>query len=153
MRVVLFIGGGNMSSAIIGGLNRSTWKPIVCEINQEQRDKVSKSFSVETVSSLTHSVVQAAEVIVFAVKPQSTKSVLQSMVNLDLSNKIVLSIMAGVPISTLKSGIKGANIKFVRAMPNTPMLVGKGVTGIFSDTHEAYTVAKVSKNITSLVIC
>lgn len=66
-------------------------------------------------------------------KPQSVSDVLKALSSTDLSNKTVVSIMAGIPLQTLSKGLKGKNVSFVRTMPNTPMLVGKGVTGVFCE--------------------
>lgn len=71
------------------------------------------------------------DIIVLAVKPQVIQLVLGALAEFDLSNKAVLSIMAGIPIETLSKKLKGDNIKYIRTMPNTPLMVNRGVTGVY----------------------
>lgn len=68
--------------------------------------------------------------------------VLDSLKSFDLSNKVIVSIMAGIPLRALKSKIKGEGIKYVRTMPNTPLFVNCGVTGVYSTDSDTNDIVK-----------
>jgi len=130
---IFFIGGGNMASALIGGLDRTIWDISICEPSEERRNWLKEHFkelSGKLFSSAATYLVDA-DVVVFAVKPQSVGEVFREVASVDFSGKLVVSIMAGVPLSVLKKELKGKKIGFARTMPNMPMLVGKGETGVF----------------------
>lgn len=118
-----FIGGGQMASAMIKGLissNVVTSAQLFCSDRaQKQLEPLSK-LGVNT--SLDNEVTfQSADIIVLAVKPGIVPIVLKQCQQ-DLSNKLIISIAAGVTISTIEEMAHGARV--VRVMPNTPCLVG-----------------------------
>jgi len=118
-----------MATAIISGIDRKSWRVIVCEVYEPQRLKLQKE-GLECVDSADEKIEQA-NVVIFAVKPQQLPSVLERLRKVDMSDKTLISIMAGVPLSTLKQNIHGSRITYVRTMPNTPLMVGVGVTGVY----------------------
>jgi len=122
-----------MATAIISGIDRKSWRVIVCEIYEPQRKVLEQKFSLECVDSADQKIEQA-KVIIFAVKPQQLPDVLGVLRGVDLSKKTVISIMAGVPLATLKSSLKGTGITFIRTMPNTPLMVRQGVTGVYLES-------------------
>jgi pyrroline-5-carboxylate reductase len=61
----------------------------------------------------------------------------------EFKDKIFISIMAGIPLNVLKTHIRGERLSFVRTMPNTPLLVGKGITGVFTEDNTLYTIVEV----------
>eukprot|EP00029_Vermamoeba_vermiformis_P004595 TRINITY_DN15147_c0_g1_i1.p1 TRINITY_DN15147_c0_g1~~TRINITY_DN15147_c0_g1_i1.p1 ORF type:complete len:265 (-),score=76.01 TRINITY_DN15147_c0_g1_i1:84-878(-) len=136
---LFFIGGGNMAWAILGGLDRAAWNVVVSEIIPERRLETENKFSVQTVEKCVPEI-NTSDVVLFAVKPQQLDSVLEELKGVDMSGKTIISIMAGIPLRVLKSNMTGDNIKFVRTMPNTPLLVGKGVTGVYCEEPESMTV-------------
>jgi len=124
-----------MAAAVIGGLNLQNWKVGVAEVYEPTRKAIQHRFpSITVVSSPNHDFIKSCQIIMFAVKPQSVKDLLASLQSIDFSGKIIASLMAGITISKLKEGLKGTDIQFIRYMPNTPLLVGKGVTGVFPET-------------------
>ncbi len=128
-----FIGGGNMASAIIGGLVASGWEPsriTVADPNADQRHRLTSEHGVQTTDDVAGA--SAADIIVLAVKPQVISAVAKQM-DADLSGKLILSIAAGVTIATLE-GLFGP-IAIARTMPNTPALLGLGATGLFANAH------------------
>jgi len=129
------LGGGNMTTAILTRMDLSVFRPIVCEIISTQRQKLRERFDIPLVDEFSR--VVEADILLFAVKPQSIAEVLKSLKIFDLSNKTVISIMAGVTLKTLKSSLKGTGIKFVRTMPNLPLMIGKGVTGVYLENNDA----------------
>jgi len=74
---------------------------------------------------------------VLATKPQSCSEVLAELKQFDLTGKLVLSIMAGTPLDVIKQGLGGQKVRLVRTMPNTPLLVKLGVTGVYSTDASA----------------
>lgn len=124
------IGCGNMASAIIGGL---TGKGIIkgSEITAsdklaEAREKMRRNFGTE-VTEDNRACVRDAELVLFAVKPGVFPDIAEELKEA-VRGKLLLSIMAGKSIKDLEDML-GADQKIVRAMPNTPALVGAGITG------------------------
>jgi pyrroline-5-carboxylate reductase len=133
---ILFIGGGNMASALIGGLIKngvSARNLRVVEISEAGRSRL-QATGVQVFSETSPDAVHGADVVVLAVKPQQLKAVAVDLCHKLASGQIVLSIAAGIRLTDLARWIdnEAANIAMVRAMPNTPALVGAGVTGLYS---------------------
>ncbi len=146
MRIV-FVGGGNMASALISGLLAKGFTPeqlSVVEISVENREKLKQTFGINVVEDLTAGV-SASDVIVLAVKPQQLFELTQHLAPL-LRQQLVLSIAAGIQATDIKRWLRGHE-RIVRAMPNTPSLVGCGVAGLYampgvseSDKHDAESI-------------
>ncbi|SMX26362.1 Pyrroline-5-carboxylate reductase [Pelagimonas phthalicica] len=133
MDKIAFIGGGNMASAIIGGMIASGWAPsriTVVDPNADQRDRLAEQHGVHTTDDVAKAA--AADIIVLAVKPQVIAAVAKQM-DADLSGKLILSIAAGVTIASLE-GLFGP-VAIARTMPNTPALLGLGATGLYVNQH------------------
>ena len=128
---IAFIGGGNMASAIIGGLLKSgvvTSQLQVVEPFEEQRVKLEQQFGVAVHASAGESLA-AAGLVVWAIKPQTFKNAaLQA--RLHTQTALHLSVAAGITSSSIARWLGAERI--VRAMPNTPALVGKGITALFA---------------------
>lgn len=128
---ICFIGGGNMAQALIGGLlsrglptTRITVSDPVEQIRQILEEK-----GLQTTTDNVEAI-QNADVVVLAVKPQVLATVLQPLKGL-LSDKLVISIIAGAEIQTISELIGGSQ-RIVRVMPNTPALVQTGAHGIYA---------------------
>lgn len=128
---ICFIGGGNMAQALIGGLlsrglptTRITVSDPVEQIRQILEEK-----GIQTTTDNVEAI-QNADVVVLAVKPQVLATVLQPLKGL-LSDKLVISIIAGAEIQTISELIGGSQ-RIVRVMPNTPALVQTGAHGIYA---------------------
>ncbi|WP_343578859.1 pyrroline-5-carboxylate reductase [Acinetobacter sp.] len=128
---ICFIGGGNMAQALIGGLlsrglptTRITVSDPVEQIRHVLEEKGIQT-TTENVEAIKH-----ADVVVLAVKPQVLATVLQPLKGL-LSDKLVISIIAGAEIQTI-SDLIGGSQRIVRVMPNTPALVQTGAHGIYA---------------------
>jgi len=129
---IAFIGGGNMASALIGGLLQqgySTAQIHVVEINAEVREKIYRKFSVEVMAELSDRMVDC-NVILLAVKPQQLSSVAQELAPL-LKTNLVISIVAGIRTTEICRWL-GGYTRVIRAMPNTPALIRAAVTGLFA---------------------
>lgn len=127
-----FIGAGNMAFAIIGGLTNKDSAlcvpledVILFDANKAQYDKFADGF---TVAENIKEAVEKGDIIILAVKPQNYPDVLAEISGINLSDKVIISIAAGISTDYICSKIGECAI--VRAMPNTPLLVGKGVTAL-----------------------
>jgi pyrroline-5-carboxylate reductase len=127
---VLFIGGGNMASAIIGGLIKSGADPrviTVVEPSTEQRLKLQNDFRVGAVPAVTEAT--RFDVAVWAVKPQSFAAAAAEHAQA-AQGALQLSVMAGVRAQSIARHTAMPYV--VRCMPNTPALIGMGITGLFA---------------------
>lgn len=126
-----FIGGGNMAAALIGGMLKQGFAAhdiAVAEIDPERCAWLHQQFGVaagERIADLA-----AADVIVLAVKPQQMREVLRGLPALRL-NQLMLSIAAGIRAKDISRWLHG-HPAVVRTMPNTPALIGAGVTGLYA---------------------
>jgi pyrroline-5-carboxylate reductase len=131
MNTIAFIGGGNMASAIIGGLLKSGRSPgdiLVLEPNAEQRSRLQRDLSVITLES-PGSVLQRAGLVVWAIKPQNFKAAAEA--NLPHIEKALhFSVMAGIRSDDMARALGSQRI--VRSMPNTPALIGQGIAGLYA---------------------
>lgn len=138
MATLGFIGMGNMGYAMLkGNLAIFTKEDIIfTDVNKDRVEAVSKetqvSFAEDNVSC-----VRSAKFIVFAVKPQYYEGMLESIQTDLTSEHIIISIAPGISIDYLKEKL-GADKRIVRAMPNTPALIGEGMSGITFE-RELYT--------------
>jgi pyrroline-5-carboxylate reductase len=133
VEVVTFIGGGNMASALIGGLIRKGWQPQrirVADIDAAARERVTRSFGVAAHRE-PEPALAGADVAVIAVKPQQLPEVACALGPL-VRDKLVVSIAAGIRAGDICRWL-GGHTRVVRAMPNTPALVLAGMTGLYAD--------------------
>ena len=124
-----FIGGGNMASALIGGLVGSGTAPrdiVVVEPVAEQRERLAKAFGV-TAQAAADARLASAGLVVWAVKPQLFAQAAAPCAAY-VKNALQLSVMAGVRASAIAAATRAQRI--VRAMPNTPALIGRGIAGL-----------------------
>jgi pyrroline-5-carboxylate reductase len=126
---VAFIGGGNMAGALIGGLvqNGTPGRDLIAlEIDAARRAQLEQQFGIATAAAVDERL-RAQDVLVLAVKPQHMKEVCAALVP-HIGRQLVVSVAAGIRAIDLARWL--GTEKIVRAMPNTPALVGKGVTGL-----------------------
>lgn len=129
---IAFLGGGNMAGALIGGLiakGADARSISVIEVSPAARERLGARYPVQVMTA-PNAATQRAEVLVLAVKPQDMKPALASLAS-DVSGKLVISIAAGVTLGALSRWL-GAHRKIVRCMPNTPALVGAGITALYA---------------------
>ncbi|QEH38519.1 Pyrroline-5-carboxylate reductase [Aquisphaera giovannonii] len=125
-----FIGAGKMATALVQGMLRSgaAERPEIAA--SDPLEAARTSLGVETgvaVFPENPPVVEVSDILVLAVKPQSMRKVLAELRPLVGPEHLVISIAAGVPISTLVAGL-GPDRRVVRVMPNTPALLGEGAS-------------------------
>ncbi|MCR4566768.1 MAG: pyrroline-5-carboxylate reductase [Pseudobutyrivibrio sp.] len=127
-----FIGTGNMGSAMMGGMIKSgivdATNVMASDIFQAVLDKVSEEFGVAT-STNNADVVNFADIVFLAVKPQYLPGAIEGIKDLDFTGKVVVSIAAGQSLEKL-TGLFGKELKLIRVMPNTPALVGEGMSAL-----------------------
>ena len=129
---ISFIGGGNMATALIGGLLRqgaSAANISVVEPFEAARAKLTQDFGVACTAA-PGAGVAASELIVMAVKPQNMREAAAAVAP-QLKQQLVLSIAAGTRVADLSRWL-GGHPAIVRTMPNTPALIGMGITGMFA---------------------
>jgi pyrroline-5-carboxylate reductase len=127
-----FIGGGNMASAIIAGLikNGLVASSIqVVEPYAPQREKLAQDFAGIVLHETPQAALASAQLVVWAVKPQIFKEVAAQSAAF-VPQALHLSVAAGIGSDSLAAWLGSSRI--VRAMPNTPALVGQGITGLFA---------------------
>ena len=130
-RDIAFIGGGNMAFALATGILRAARdrSVVVSDPLPEQLARFADT-PVRTTPDNTEAVA-GASVIVLAVKPQVMEGVARELAGVINPGQLIVSIAAGVTVSALRAWLGSSAI--VRCMPNTPALVGKGVTGLYAD--------------------
>jgi pyrroline-5-carboxylate reductase len=130
---ISIIGGGNMARALVGGLigrGHEGGAIKVIEIDSEARATIAARFGVATSAAIEEPSVGAAEVVVIAVKPHVVRTVAVEL-GAHLRRQVVVTIAAGIRLSDLSRWLGGYR-RLVRAMPNTPALIGAGIAGLFA---------------------
>ena len=127
-----FLGAGHMAEALVSGILRNSLAQPdsvkVCDISTDRLQWMNTMYRVTSLS--LEELVEWSDVLVLAIKPQSFET-LCSKLNACFREKLVyVSIMAGVPLSVLKH--IGSKAKLIRVMPNTPALIGQGMSVLSS---------------------
>lgn len=132
---IAFIGGGNMARSLVGaliGAGTCADSIAVAEPNPELRAALARDFGVG-VHEQARTAAERAGMLVLAVKPQVLKSVCAELAaTVAQTRPLVLSIAAGIRIAQLQSWL-GSRLPIVRAMPNTPALIGCGASGLIAN--------------------
>lgn len=146
-----FIGAGKMATALAKGFCNLCKSSNI--IASDPSEVARNSFSKETGAKTTDSnieVLQFAKVILLAVKPQNVKEVLNQLSPYFTANHLLISIAAGIKISTIQQILpQGARI--IRVMPNTPALVGCGACGFSAGKYATTDDAKLASELLSSV--
>ena len=132
MRLVI-IGGGTMGGAILLSLLKSASVPpediLLIESDGEKLQKVSNASGCNTQFEIDEAV-RNYDVILLAVKPQSSTTVMELLAQWLLPDHVVVSVMAGISIRTMRSVL--GKSRLVRVMPNIPALIGEGMSVFFA---------------------
>lgn len=129
---ITFIGGGNMASAILGGLIRKRWPRSalqVVEVAQAARTRLARKFKVRVRAALDAGAADT-DCVVLAVKPQQLREAARALRPL-LTRQLVITIAAGVRVRDLSRWL-GGYPRIVRVMPNTPALALAGISGLYA---------------------
>jgi pyrroline-5-carboxylate reductase len=137
---ITFIGGGNMGRALISGLLANGFEAkqlSVVEANASTGLQLHQDFGVQIIGALDQIAFDFSKnnVVVMAIKPQDfnvvAKSLSAKLKHATAPGPLILSIAAGIRLKDMSRWLDHA--RCVRAMPNTPALIGKGITGLFAD--------------------
>lgn len=134
---VAIIGCGSMGTAILAGMLHSGYQPDQIKLTTrtiENAEALAKKYKVtayatEYQPNANSLAVEGAELVIIAVKPINVTKVLDEIATVLDPDALIVSVAAGITIQTMTKHVTKTN-QVVRAMPNTPALVGKGVTGI-----------------------
>lgn len=145
-QALAFVGGGNMASAMIGGLRRQGLPGHLIQVvepSAQTRDRLQTQFDVQVMDQANASL-ERASVVVWAVKPQIfAQAALQAGAH--TKGALHLSVAAGIRTDSMVRWLGSQRI--VRAMPNTPALIGRGITGLFAlpavETHHKATIEAI----------
>jgi pyrroline-5-carboxylate reductase len=148
---VVFIGGGNMADALIGGLLASGFSPNqlrAVDVNGDARRRLADKHRIACFDT-PQKACRAGDVIVFAVKPQQMQEAAHFS-GLKPNANLVISIAAGITLGSLARWL-GGHARLVRAMPNTPALIGAGVTGLYAQPGVSEAEKKQAETILGAV--
>ena len=129
--MITFIGGGNMATAMISGLRKSARPDLkinVSDPSEEARNRLQAAYEAEPFTDSV-AAIAGADIIVLAVKPQVMARVLDQLAGYTEPRQLVLSIAAGTTIATITKAL-GNDQAVIRSMPNTPALIGHGISAI-----------------------
>ncbi|MDR2112824.1 MAG: pyrroline-5-carboxylate reductase [Candidatus Accumulibacter sp.] len=129
---ITFVGGGNMASALIGGLLNNGFPAneiAVIEVDAEHRARLQRSFGIRCFAEPDAGAL-ACDALVLAVKPQQMHAACLSLQPF-LKQQLVISIAAGLRLKDMSRWL-GGHDRLARAMPNTPALIRAGVTGLYA---------------------
>ncbi|MCX7169526.1 MAG: pyrroline-5-carboxylate reductase [Proteobacteria bacterium] len=133
---ITFLGGGNMANALIGGMRKQGFSVAamqVVEPVEKNREKLTEEFGVRCCAAVDAAAL-SCEVLILAVKPQQIKNALEPLTGQfrdHLVNQLVVSVAAGLRLTDISRWLGGYQ-QLVRCMPNTPALIGAGLTGLFA---------------------
>lgn len=132
-----FIGCGNMGSAMVQGLIKSgnfKKKDIYCSAkSKESKERLKSSLGINVLDNIE--LAKTADILILAVKPHFFSDVINEIENYVKEDAIIVSIAAGVEIIDIENWFKKDNLKVVRTMPNTPALVGEGMSAICTNKN------------------
>jgi len=129
---ITFLGGGNMANALIGGLIGKGFVAAdvaVIELNADNRAKLETTYGVRTYATSDAAALDC-DLVVLAVKPQQMQAACAPL-QPHLGRQLIVSIAAGLRLDDLSRWLGGHRL-LVRTMPNTPALIGAGITGLYA---------------------
>ncbi len=137
MKKISFIGAGNMGKAMLEGVVKSGVTAceniMVFDVNQKSLDAVKSKLNVN-ITTDSKEAVEFADVVIFAVKPNIIEDCLSGIKDYVGANRIVVSIAAAFSIECIEKAV-GYDKKVIRVMPNTPALVGEGMSAISKNAN------------------
>jgi pyrroline-5-carboxylate reductase len=129
---ILFVGGGNMADALIGGMlarGVPAASVTVVDVSPAACSRLAGAYGVQTLTGIAEAP-RACDVVLLAVKPQQIATVCKALAG-RIGNALVISIAAGIRTTDLARWL-GGHGRLVRAMPNTPALLRAGISGLYA---------------------
>jgi pyrroline-5-carboxylate reductase len=149
---VAYVGGGNMTRALAGGMLAAGYAPrhvMISEPLAEHRESLAVELPGADILEHNEDAVREAECIVLAVKPQILSDVCKPLAALVQQNKpLVISIAAGVRASDIETWL-GGELSVVRVMPNQPALLRLGISGLYANERTSKQQLRAATNIVS----
>jgi len=149
---VAYVGGGNMTRALAGGMLSAGYEPshiLISEPLKAHRDTLGKELPGVVIFEQNEGAVRDAECIVLAVKPQILCDVCKPLASIVQENKpLIISIAAGVRAGDIENWL-GGQLPVVRVMPNQPALLRLGISGLFANEHTSERQLRAATNIIS----
>jgi pyrroline-5-carboxylate reductase len=136
---IAFIGAGNMASALITGLLTNGYKSsqlLAMDPSPEQRELIASKFGIQALANITDPILASADICVLATKPQQladAATALAAAFRATGKPALFISIAAGIRLGNLSAWL-GEQSRIVRTMPNTPALIGQGITGMYANS-------------------
>lgn len=131
-KILGFIGTGNMGTSMIAGIVKSNLvesTQIICsDVSNKKLEEIKSSYNVR-ITTNNCDVAKEADILILSIKPNFYASVIQEIKSVVKDNVIIVVIAAGQKIENIKK-LFNKDIKVVRAMPNTPALVGEGMAAL-----------------------
>jgi pyrroline-5-carboxylate reductase len=149
-----FLGGGNMAEALINGIITANLFPnekiFASDIRKERLEHLEQKYSINTIDN-NAALAQKVDILVLCVKPQQFSEAIQSIKNNIESVSLVISIAAGVRTCYISDAL--GDIAIVRAMPNTPALIGESATAVFANKKAQPMLKNAEKIFSSFGKC
>ena len=137
MAKIAIIGAGNMGGAIARGAIRAGLSEpeniVLCDIISEKATQLAQELHAQAVEKASEAA-RAASIVLIAVKPQAMQQCLEEIRGAVDRSRLIISIAAGITTVFIEDRL-GEGIRVVRAMPNTPALVGAGASAICAGSH------------------
>jgi pyrroline-5-carboxylate reductase len=134
-KTIGFVGAGNMARSLAGGLIDTGYDPkriLASDPTAEVRDAVAERLGIQCLAD-NGELANQADLVVLAVKPQQLQAVARELAPaIQARQPLVVSIAAGIRAADVERWL-GGGVAIVRAMPNTPALVGSGATGLYAN--------------------
>ncbi len=154
-KTIGFLGGGNMSTAIIAGLvNQINSSAIhVFDRNADKNAQLHKQYGV-CASANAQELIDSSDVLICAVKPQGLHQLIADHAQrINAQKPLLISVAAGITTDSITKWL-GAEQAIVRAMPNTPALINQGATGLYANASTSEDQRQLAEKIMSAVgIC
>lgn len=145
---VALIGGGKMGEALLAGLVDAGQAVVVCEADELRAASLRKKYNVPTGDARLASA--NADVVIIAVKPPIVRDVAAAIADVVTADTLVISVAAGISTATIEE-LLPAGVPVVRAMPNTPVLVGEGMIVISAGSSCADTQLASARDLLAAV--
>lgn len=137
MRKIGLIGAGNMGSAILRGMVEADYvrpgQVVVCDTSRRRMEELADEIPAAVYCDTAIDLAEQCDFIILAIKPHQVLKVLND-IRPALDNKCVISIAAGWTVAMLADALEGSSAVYLRAMPNTPAMVGEGMTALCDDS-------------------